>query len=111
MWNVYACKDVNSKKIIPDGSFISFNSYSNPKQTILLEIGIGFFLEVTLTEAKPLIEKRIKLLKEKIENVANDIAKMRAKATLVIIILQKTRTINNFLSCKKLSATLTIDKR
>ena len=57
--------------------------YSSPKDLILLEVGHGFFPEVTIQEAGPIIVKRKKFYQEKIDRVAEEIIKLRSNITRV----------------------------
>jgi prefoldin subunit 5 len=52
----------------------------------MLDIGLGFFLEVTLDEAKPLIEKRKKFYEGKLDKLIEEIAKVRVNITRVYLI-------------------------
>ena len=64
----------------------------------MLEIGLGFFAEVSLDEAKPIIIQRKKLFEEKVEKVSAEIIKIRANITRVNTITFSLY--NNFISLK-----------
>lgn len=52
---------------------------------ILLDVGLGYFVEFTLDEALVVINVRVKLLERQIENFRKEIAKTNAHIKLILI--------------------------
>lgn len=55
----------------------------------MIDIGLGFFLEVSMDEAKPLIAKRKKFYEEKSGKINEDIVKAKLQIVKVIRIFCK----------------------
>jgi len=66
---------------------LSYDPRSSPKDLILLEVGHGFFPEVTMEEAGPIIKKRKKFFQDKIDRLMEEIIKLRANITRVYFLL------------------------
>ncbi|XP_076384903.1 protein UXT homolog [Megalopta genalis] len=61
--------------------------------TILLDIGLGHYLELTLDRALVVINARIKLLEEQIALYRKEIAKAKAHIKLILLLLRELQGI------------------
>ncbi|XP_012261785.2 protein UXT homolog [Athalia rosae] len=61
--------------------------------TILLDVGLGHFVEFTLDEAVLVINVRIKLLERQVENIRKETAKTKAHIKLILFSIKELQNI------------------
>ncbi|XP_058791642.1 protein UXT homolog [Phymastichus coffea] len=82
--NIGADKDGYKTKV-DMGNNIFVQAHVEDASHILLDVGLGHFVEFTLDEALSVIDVRIKLFEKQVENLRKEIAKTNAHIKLLLI--------------------------
>ncbi|XP_014215688.1 protein UXT homolog [Copidosoma floridanum] len=93
--NIGAEKEGFKSKIdLGDGFFVQ--AKVEDVSYILLDVGLGLYVEFTLCEALEVIEVRVKIIERQVNNLRNEIAKTNAHIKMYLIGLRDLQGIRNF---------------
>ena len=67
---------------------------SDPRK-VFVDVGLGFFVELTLPEALKLIEKKVKLLENKAKKLTEESCKVKANIKLTLEGLRELQNLTN----------------
>ena len=88
------CQEKGFKTRVDLGCNFYMRAKTEPVGTLMVSVGLGLFVEMQRGEALAFIEKRIKVLEERVTQLKQDSAKVKAHIKLVLGMLRELQFVS-----------------